>query len=376
MTPLPPRAADVLPKPREWSPRLWEGADLFAWLRILLANRAAVQPPYWYIAGCVGVMSFTHTALRWMQHGLYGRRIADTKVQPPVFVIGHWRTGTTLLHELLILDDRHAFPDTFACFVPNHILLSERVFKDHLWFLMPEKRPMDNMAAGWERPQEDEFALCLMGQPSTYADLAFPNRETIFPGALDLSGLTPRQREDWKKAFLRFVQTLTYRDPRRLVLKSPPHTARIPTLLELFPDAKFVYIQRDPHVLFPSTVNLWKSLGKKHGLQTPANDALVEEKVFREFRVIHERYLEARSLIPAGNLVEVRYEELVTDLVGGMEKVYAGLGLGGFDAVRPRVQGYAARNKNYETNKYPMPPELRAKVRDRWGDLIEKLGYA
>lgn len=377
MTPLPPRAADVMPKPREWSPRLWEGADLFAWLKILLGNRAAVGLPYWYIAGIVGGMSFTHTWLRWLQHGLYGRRIARTSIDhAPLFVIGHWRTGTTLLHELLILDDRHAFPDTFACFMPNHILLSERVFKDHLSFLMPQKRPMDNMAAGWERPQEDEFALCLMGQPSTYADIAFPNRESLFPNALDLSGLTPRQLQDWKRTFLRFIQTLTFRDHRRLVLKSPPHTARIPMLLDLFPDAKFVHIQRDPYVLFPSTVNLWKSLGKKHGLQAPHNDALIEAKVFREFRVIHERYEETKKLIPAGNLVEVRYEELVTDLPGGMKAVYDGLGLGGYDAVLPRVQGYAARNKNYETNKYPMTPELRARVNERWGDLIEKLGYA
>lgn len=377
MTPLPPRAADVIRKPREWSPRLWEGADLFAWLRILLGNRAAVHPPYWYIAGIVGGMSFTHTALRWLQHGLYGRRIADTNIErPPLFVVGHWRTGTTLLHELLILDDRHSYPDTFDCFIPNHILLSELFFKEYLWFLMPEKRPMDNMSAGWERPQEDEFALCLMGQPSTYADLAFPNRESLFPGALDLSGLTPRQVQDWKRCFLRFVQTLTYRDPRRLVLKSPPHTARIPKLLELFPDAKFVHIRRDPYVLFSSTVKLWKSLGGKHGLQTQRNDALIEEKVFREFRILHDRYEAAKGLIPPGNLVEVRYEEFVKDLVGGTEKVYAGLGLGGFEEALPRIEGYAIRNKNYETNKFELSAELKAKIRDRWGDIIEQQGYA
>jgi hypothetical protein len=376
MTPLPPRAADVIRKPREWSPRLWEGADFFAWLKIFFANRGAVGLPYWYIAGIVGGMSFSHTVFRWLQNGLYGRRIAETPIQhPPIFVIGHWRTGTTLLHELLILDDRHAYPDTFACFVPNHILLSERFFKEKLWFLMPEKRPMDNMAAGWDRPQECEFALLLMGQPSTYADLAFPNRDSIFPGALDLSGLTPRQLHDWKRAFHRFLQTLTYRDPRRLVLKSPPHTARIPALLELFPDAKFVSIQRDPYVLFPSTVNLWKSLGRKHGLQTLRDESRIEEKVFREFRTMHERYAETKALIPSGNLVEVRYEDFVKDLVGGTERVYEGLGLGGFDVVRPRIEGYAARNRNYETNKYDLPPELRARIRERWGDLIRAQGY-
>jgi omega-hydroxy-beta-dihydromenaquinone-9 sulfotransferase len=342
MTPVPPRADDVLAKPREWAPRLWEGADFFAWLRILLQNNAAVELPYWYIATIVGFNSFTHTCLRWLQTGLHGRRIANTNlVADPIFVLGHWRTGTTLLHELMILDERHASPDTFACFVPNHILLSERFFKDHLRFLMPDKRPMDNMLAGWDRPQEDEFALCLMGQ----------------------------------RCLHQFLQTLTYKDPRRLVLKSPPHTARVGTLLEQYPHAKFVHLTRDPYVLFASTVNLWKSLSKKHGLQTPRDERRIEEKVFREFRVITESYLAMRERIPAGNLVELRYEEVICDLVGTMDRVYGELSLGDFEAVRGRVQAYALRNKNYEANKYSLSVEKRGEITARWGDLIAKLGY-
>jgi len=321
-------------------------------------------------------MSLLNTGLRWLQHGLHGDRIADTKVpHAPIFVVGHWRTGTTLLHELLILDERFTCPDTAQCFMPCHFLLSEEFFKHYLWFLMPQKRPMDNMPAGWERPQEDEFALCLLGRPSTYADVAFPNRPPQHPGALDLSGLTPRELAEWKRTFRRFVQALTLRDPRRLVLKSPPHTARIRVLLELFPDARFVHIKRDPYVLFASTVNLWRSMGKKHGFQTPRNGPALEEKVLREFRVIYERLEEGKMLIPPGRFCEVRYEELTKDLVGGVRRVYEGLGLGGFEAVRPRLEEYAARSRGYETNKYPLTDELRAKVKDRWGDLIKRLGY-
>src|SRR5579883_929094 len=98
--PMPPQQ----PRSREWAPRLWEGSDYFAWLRLLARNRFAVEPPYWYIAAVVSVSTFAHTALRWVQHGLYGDRVAWTEVpNAPLFVIGHWRTGTTLLHELLIL---------------------------------------------------------------------------------------------------------------------------------------------------------------------------------------------------------------------------------------------------------------------------------
>jgi hypothetical protein len=379
MTPPPPKPEQVTSgkaKAREWAPRIWEGCDYFTWWKLLAANRFAVEPAYWYIAAIVSCSTFAHMVLRWVQHGLYGDRVAETPIpHAPLFVIGHWRTGTTLLHELLILDDRHTCPDTFACFVPHHTLISEHFFKTQLRFLIAEKRPMDNMPLGWDRPQEDEFALCLLGQPSTYTDIAFPNRPPMHPGALDLTGLTPGQLAAWKRTFRRFVQTLAFKDPRRLVLKSPPHTARIPVLLELFPDARFVHIVRDPYVLFPSTVNLWLSMAKRHGLQTPRGGPALEEKVFREFRVIHERYEEGKTLIPPGRLVEVRYEELVKDLTGTVRRVYDGLGLGGFEAVRPMVAAYAERYANYETNKYPLTDELRARITDRWGDIIGKLGY-
>jgi omega-hydroxy-beta-dihydromenaquinone-9 sulfotransferase len=362
--------------PREWAPRFWEGADYFAWLRLLARNNFAVEPPYWYIAAIVSCSTFAHTVLRWLQHGLHGDRIAATRIDPPpVFVIGHWRTGTTLLHELLILDDRHTSPTTLHCFSPCDFLVAERVLKKFLWFLVPEKRPMDNMAAGWDKPQEDEFALCLLGHPSTYADIAFPNRPPLYPGALDLSGLTRRELAAWKRGLVQFLKAVQSRDPRRLVLKSPPHTARIPTLLEVFPEARFVHIVRDPYVVYPSTVNLWSAFANKHGFQTPRRPELIEEKVFREFRTVYERLEETKGLIPAGHFAEIRYEELTGNLVGAMEAVYSQLGLGVFETVKPKLEAFVAANKGYEKNKWDMTPQLREKIRGRWGDIIDRLGY-
>ncbi|HJZ57978.1 MAG TPA: sulfotransferase, partial [Gemmataceae bacterium] len=294
---------------------------------------------------------------------------------PPIFVLGHWRTGTTLLHEYLVLDPRHTSPTTLQCVAPAHFLLTEGLFKRYGNFMVPDRRPMDNMAVGWDRPQEDEFALCLLGLPSPYADLAFPNRLPVYPGSLDLSGLCPPQLEAWKRNFHRFLQLLTFRDPRRLVLKSPPHTARVKVLLELFPDARFVHIVRDPYVVFPSTVNLWKSLARKHGLQTPRDEAAIREKVFREFRVIYDRLEEARPLIPAGRFHEVRYEELVKDPVGRMREVYSGLGLDGFEAYRPKLDEYLKQTAGYETNRYQIGEADRAEVTARWGDVIRRYGY-
>jgi omega-hydroxy-beta-dihydromenaquinone-9 sulfotransferase len=187
--------------------------------------------------------------------------------------------------------------------------------------------------------------------------------------------LTDGERTAWKRAFLNFVRTLSSRDPRRLVLKSPTHTARIPTLLELFPDAKFVHITRDPYVLFSSTVKLWTSMAKKHGFQAPRRPDFIREKVLTEFRIIVERYLTDRSLIPTGRLVELRYESLIQDPIAGMRSVYEELSLGGWDNVHPAIEGYFANQKDYETNKYQLSDSDRQLVQDRWGDLIDQMGY-
>ena len=354
---------------------MWQGCDAATWLRLLSRNHYAVEPPYWYIAAIVTGISLAHTFGRIMQEAIYGERIRATRVtHPPLFVVGHWRSGTTWLHELLIRDPRHSYASYYQCFEPHHFLLTEEFFQRWLWFLAPDRRPMDNMAAGWSRPQEDEFALCMLGQPSPYLGVAFPKHGMPFPEYLDLVGLSPQALRSWKRAFFGFVQRLTFRDGRRLVLKSPPHSARIPTLLELFPDARFVHIVRDPQVLFPSTVNLWKSLARAHGLQAPRIPDL-EEYVFHTGERLYARLEEGRQQVPTGRFHEMRYEDLVRDPLGEMERLYAALDLGDFALARPGINEELQRTRNYETNRYEVSAEQRAEIAHRWGSIIQRYGY-
>jgi len=363
-------------KHREWMPRFWEGCDFFAWIRLLARNRFAVHWSCLYIAVIITVVSFVHSILRLVQEICYRRQIVRTRIrEAPLFIVGHWRTGTTLLHELLILDGRHTYPTTYECLEPNHFLLTEKLVTRWLWFLMPSRRPMDNMAAGWDRPQEDEFALCMMGQPSPYLTIAFPNHPPQFPEYLDLAGLSPRALRAWKNAFYGFLQRLTLKDPRRLILKSPPHTCRIKVLLELFPDARFVHIVRDPYVVFPSTMKLWKSLYMTHGMQRPTFDGL-EEHVLATFPRLYQRLAADRHRIAPGRFFELRYEDLVRDPICQLRSLYGQLELGDFEKVRPQVETYLAGLRGYETNRYELTPIQHAEISQRWGRVIDLYGYA
>ena len=361
---------------QEWSPRLWQGADLFAWIRLLLRNHFAVQPPYWYIAAVACAASVMNSTLRVLSEAYFGGRIARTPFrEAPLFIVGHWRTGTPLLHELLILDPRTTFPNNYQCMAPHHFLLTESIIPKLGWFLAPSRRPMDNMEFGWDKPQEDEFALCLLGQPSPYTTIAFPNRPPQDQDAFDLERMPPRALAGWKRAFLHYLRSLMVKKQGRLVLKSPTHSCRIPTLLQLFPDARFVHIVRDPYVVFSSTVNLWKALYNKHGFQRPTYAGL-EDYVFRTFQHLYGRLEESKKLVAPERFHELRYEDLIRDPEGQMRLLYDRLQLGGFEQALPGIKKYLADHASYQTNRYPsLTPELQAEITRRWGGVIERYGY-
>jgi omega-hydroxy-beta-dihydromenaquinone-9 sulfotransferase len=369
MTPAAPR------KP-EWSPPLWLGCDLATWVGLLAHNGFAVHRSRWSTAAVVSAVSVLHTALSLAQQAFYRRRVARTPIpHAPVFILGHWRTGTTLLHELLTRDPRHASPTTYDCFAPHHFLLTRSWLLRLLGRLMPSRRPMDNMAAGWDRPQEDEFALCLLGQPSPYRRIAFPNRPAGL-GALDLRGLSPATVRRWQTAFYRLLQALTLANGgRRLILKSPPHTCRIPVLRGLFPDARFVHLVRDPYAVYPSTLHLWRSLYALHALQRPSWKGL-QEDILEAFVRMDDRLQEGKRLLPPGRFHELRYEDLVRDPLGRLEALYRALDLGDFEPARPHVEAHVAGLKNYETNRYVLTPAERRSITSRWGGIIRRYGYA
>lgn len=344
------------------------------WFRALWRNRFAVAPSRLPMACIFTVASPVNSGLALLQSLVHGRRVASTPlVDDPIFVLGHWRSGTTLLHELLVCDPRHTSPDTYTCFAPNHFLLTERLFTKFLWVFLPSKRPMDDMGIRWGYPQEDEFAIANMGVPTPYLTLLFPNRPPSHPEYVDLRDLTEDARERWKRKLLWFLKCLTVRDSKRVVLKTPLHTCRVRTLLEVFPNARFVHITRDPFVIFPSMIHTWKQLYRYQGVQAPRFAGL-DEYVLSTFQRMYQRFEEDLPSIGPGRFCEVRYEDLVCDPVGEMERVYQQLQLDGFEQARAAMAERAARSTGYRTNRYDISEEARRAISERWADYIRKYG--
>jgi hypothetical protein len=367
----------VVKHPFAWyMPRFWHGMRFKTWMSGLVRNRFAVSPSRAPMTCSITGFSMLNSTLAAVDRVVYGRQVAKVELtKSPLFILGHWRAGTTFLHELMIRDPAHTYATTYQCFAPHHFMLTERWVTPWSEFLLPSQRPMDNMAAGWGRPQEDEFALMNLGVPSPYLSMLFPNRGEAFPEYLTLRDVPAAVRRRWQDELRTFLKRIALRDPRRIVIKSPAHTARVRTLLEMFPEAKFVHLSRDPYALYSSTVSLWRSLNEVQGLQAVRDDAWLRPSVIDALRRMYEAYFDDRRLLSDEQLVELRYEDLIEDPKTQLQDIYRRLDLGDFARAEPAIDAHLADVKSYRTNRHELEEPQRDQVRDAWRRYFDEFGY-
>jgi len=327
-----------------------------------------------FLVGCCGVVN---SGLALTQRLTFGKRINKTEITcPPLFVIGHWRTGTTLLHELISLDQQFAYPSTFECFTPHHFLVSRTLLKWPLAWTLPNKRPMDSMKNGIDLPQEDEFALCTLGCPTPYRKMAFPNEGVVYPELIDMKNVDANTLDDFRAALTYFLKALTLRYDKRLALKSPTHTGRIGTLNEWFPGSKFLHIARNPYDTIPSTVHLWRTLEKFQGLQLPKySDEDLLTEILDTFESMYDSYFEHRDQLAPDQICEIRFEELIQDPVNVLATAYETLELEGFEQVKPKIEANFEARKGHKINPKNLDANLKASIDRRLDRYISEFGY-
>lgn len=358
-----------------FGPGLLGGITLGDWLKLIRENRFAIAPTCLFRAAAISFQSILNTVFRWYENRRYCRDVQDVEVEPPLFVLGHWRNGTSHLHNLLAVDDRFAYPNNYQACFPHTFLSTEATHTLVLALFFPRRRPMDNVEWHLGSPQEDEFALCISSLRSPCMGWVFRRQQERYDKYLTLREVPDEDIARWQAALLLFLKKLTWKFQRPLILKSPPHTCRIKLLLQIFPDAKFVHIHRNPFTVFQSSKHTFRVNFEWHRLQRPRLDDL-DGWILRQYKEMYEVFFEERQLIPNGHFHEVCFEELEKDPLQQVEKIYATLNLPDFGYVRGRLKSYVDSLKSYQKNIYPEPPaHLRKRISQEWRRPLEEWGY-
>ena len=331
--------------------------------RMLAHHGVGAHPGCWYRLGimifiglltsCIGVLSFPF-------HLLCRHRKLRTD---PIFIVGHWRTGSTYLHELFALDPNLAAPSTLLCTSPRAYPLSRILMAPVMLLATQGKRPMDNVRIGPSTPQEDEFALFRLTGASPMRGLLYPPKRGYFlSNASQFLPVDAKGLARFERALRLVVQAVQGFRRRRPVLKNPCHTLRIPYLKQLFPDAVFVHIRRDPAEVIPSTKRMWSVLGPQNNLRGRWRNPSTRE-VIDVYNLLERTADLALAELPGRKKAEVSYARLTEEPMKVMEELYRHLGLPVSKALRNRWTRKIDDARSYKKNRHALSEEDASLIR-------------
>ena len=309
------------------------------------------------------------SAMAGLQQAISREQLGQANFRDAVVVLGYWRSGTTLLHELLCLDQRYTYPTTHACMNPHHFLFSEASALARQG--SSAQRPMDEMEVRPGSPQEDEFALLSLGARSPYEALIAPQ---VLPQTLKLTDprdLSPPDEKRWREVFLQFLAGVSVRGAGKpLILKSPTHGARVSTLRELLPEARYIVIVRDPMTNFESVVRMWRKMFETYALGPIPPDDAIRDAVLADRPRFEAKLAAGTADVPANRFATITYESLVDNLAGVVKRLYEKLELGDFATVGGALSAEAERRRRYQAKGQLPSDKWRDRINKEWGAIL------
>lgn len=342
-----------------------------------LSHGHIIEPPFRikYLLSCAASGFFEPFTLT--ERLLWQKRIRNHRLeQPPIFIIGFWRSGTTLLHNLLCQDPDAAYTTTFQTVFPNLLLTQSWWLKPVINFFLPAQRPYDNVSMDMDFPQEEDFGLMNLQPASIYKFFIFPaDFDSILDEELFTGNLPAERVNNWKEAYRGMIAKAVFNTGgSRYIGKNPCHLTRTGLLKEMFPDAKFIFIHRHPYKVIESLYHFILSIFPGVQLQEVPS-GFTRETVARLYTRIMEAYFRDCQQIPSSDLIEIRLDRFLGDIPGNLKGIYDKFGLGDFEIVAPYVQRYLAENPYPEHKPWPPDPETIRLVNHHARDIMQRLGY-
>lgn len=350
------------------------GSTLINYFRILKQGR--IEPRFYFKIFLTTLVIIGATPFHLWERLIFGGKLARESLEkPPLFILGHWRSGTTLLHNVLTKDPKVGFITTYQSVFPNN-LASKLLFKTFMRINMPSERPSDKVELNINFPQEDEFAFCNTHPNGYYNFFYFPKEYSAYYNrSVHHDKLNKKEVKRWYQAYrMLLTKALINTNSVRIVVKNPINTARIDKLLKVYPDAKFVYLYRNPITVFYSTRRFFEQLFPTLWLQE-VDKPFIDGMILDIYKRLMNDYWQQKSLIPKENLIELQYEEFEKQPMIEIERIYAQLWKDDFECVKPYFESYLQSQKKHKKNTYTVDTIEIELIYKHLGKYIKHYNY-
>ncbi|MGE0631672.1 MAG: sulfotransferase [Pseudobdellovibrionaceae bacterium] len=318
---------------------------------------------------------------RILENIIYGKEIRAHKVHAsPIFILGYYRSGTTHLQELLLQDSRFAYLNFFQCIFPSAFILTEKFFKVFFTAFASAIRfhhPAHNIPFHFDLPAEEDVALVSAGyrHASNWGQIFPRHFREFFNKTVFFESADPSFENSFAEEMKSLMRRVSYANAgKRLLLKSPPHTARIAHLYKTFPKAKFIFIHRDLYQTYKSNQKLWNSF-RGQCLQN-FTEAQANSEILWSMNKSFEIYNRDKFQVPKNSLIEVSYEDLQARPIEVMAKIYSQLQIEGYSTLKPKFEAYVEQCHGSNVDNYKYTTDDFVSVEKKCARWLQLWSYA
>ena len=341
------------------------------------AFRQGGAPDRWGSAAAIWAAAMFRAPISLAERALISRRLPSVAEMPaPIFILGHWRSGTTHLYNVMS-QGAFGYVPPVSVGLPWDMFGIAAALRPLLENALPEHRWIDRIPVTPTSPQEDEIGIASMTDLSFYHGIYFPRQfDRLVDRGLFFDGCSEAEIDRWRDRFSYFLRKLALQQGKQLLIKNPVYTARVAELRTLFPGAKFIHIHRNLYDVFLSMRNFYARLLEVMALQTAPDGLDIDATILRVYDRMMQRFSDETADLCAPDFVELPYERLDTDPLGALAEIYSGLELQGFEAARPAFETYLASVKSFQKNAFQGDAAMVELLGRHWSRWIERWRYA
>lgn len=297
----------------------------------------------------------------------------------PIFIIGHWRSGTTHLHNILCEDPQMGYTSTYQVVFPDTTfnILGSFIFKNFTKLLIPGRRKGDSVVLDTSYPQEEEFALGDKTPLCFYYWWMIPKKiMEYYQKSIRFKGVDKKNLASWKEDYQLLIKKALAKSKKEVFIsKNPPNTGRVKQILEIFPNARFIHIHRNPIDVILSTRHFYDKMLPHLQLQS-INKEELNRNILKMHTMIMSDFNEQKKMLPKGQLIEFSFDDLECRPKELIEEIYSNLQIRGYENAKPYFDIYLEKNKYYKKNKHRINKSLLTDIQNECKATMEQYDYS